>query len=126
MHQTWAGRHRAGFTLVELMIVVSVIGILAAIAIPNYRNMAERARRGSCFSNQRNLAVGGTLYCADLGLGDAVIGSGALVDAGYCTPEMSECPSSPTPDFDDYQLEFEGGKLVSITCLIFPAEHALP
>ncbi|MGH8642969.1 MAG: type IV pilin protein [Gammaproteobacteria bacterium] len=51
-----AMRHRRGFTLIEILIVVAVIGILAAIAYPAYQDQVRKSRRGQLKADLTELA----------------------------------------------------------------------
>jgi type IV pilus assembly protein PilA len=68
-------RNTAGFTLVEIMIVVAIIGLLAAIAVPNFAQARTNARISSCINNLRliDAAKEQEALETDLDTGDASV-----------------------------------------------------
>ena len=55
-------RSKKGFTLIELMIVVAIIGILAAIAIPNFLKFQAKSKTSEAKSNLKAIYVAETSY----------------------------------------------------------------
>jgi prepilin-type N-terminal cleavage/methylation domain-containing protein len=60
-------KRSTAFTLIELLIVVLIIAILAAIAIPNFMEFQTRAKVSRVHSDMRTIAVGLEAYCVDWG-----------------------------------------------------------
>ncbi|NPV45908.1 MAG: DUF1559 domain-containing protein [Armatimonadetes bacterium] len=56
---------RRGFTLIELLVVIAIIAILAAILFPVFARAREQARRTSCLSNLKQLALAAMMYGQD-------------------------------------------------------------
>ena len=91
--------NRRGFTLIELMVVVAVIGILTAIAIPLYTNMQVRARVAKAQADSRALVSAISVYTAHMqslppnlaALNGTVVNSQG-VSAG---PFMASTPNPP-------------------------------
>jgi len=88
-----------GFTLIELLVVVAIIGILAAVAVGNYRQSIIRAKEAVLKANLFEMRSQINIYFADKGRYPADLQ--ALVDDSY----LSKMPIDPITEADDTWIE---------------------
>ena len=92
-----AARTRGAFTLVEIMIVVAIIGLLAAVAIPNLVTARKKASRQACIMNMKAIAGAKENWALDYKKGDADMPSDAdLFGRDKYIENKPACPSGGT------------------------------
>ena len=121
---------RAGFTLVEIMIVVAIIGLLAAIAIPNFVRTRNTAQSKSCIHNMRRIDCAIQQWALETGKknSDTPV-EPELVTYIKGSPQMPVCPAGGSA----YTLAATVGTIPAVTCAnevaatpTEPAQHKLP
>ena len=102
-------KKQKGFTLIELMIVVTIIGILASIAVPVYRDYTIRTRVGECASVFGTLKTETSLYFSENGV---FPGSLAILAV------PGRVPSTPGSYAGDYVATMSVGAGGTVTCTL--------
>jgi len=74
----------AAFSLVELLVVIAIIAVLAALLLPALSSARDRARRGVCLNNQRQIYAGAVSFASD---------HGGLLPPGSCGMSGGRCIS---------------------------------
>jgi prepilin-type N-terminal cleavage/methylation domain-containing protein len=110
-------RARRGFTLIEIMITVAIMGVVLSIAVPSGMKAAEKSRKTACMNNLRQVNIAKETWAL---MNNRQTGDPVVVDEiNEFIKKPPTCPSGGTYTY--------GGVGINPTCSLGPTEgHVLP
>jgi len=120
-------RKKAGFTLVEIMIVVAIIGLLAAIAIPNFVRARTTSQQNACLNNLRQIDGAKQQWALEFYAATNARPGIAELQPYLGRGAGGSLPSCPADSQDTFSTSYRVGSVSGIpSCRIAPILHKLP
>lgn len=115
-----------GFTLVEIMIVVAIIGLLATIAIPNFVRARLKAQQAACINNLRQIDGAKQTWALENKASQSTIPTIQNIQPYLGRGTAGTAPTCPADSQSTFQTSYNLNDLQTApTCLINPTDHHL-